>query len=125
MDCRSVDVNHKSKYLNNNIFSFDVALITNLFRNGLRAGWASVLGLQTGSITVNGLYVPGLEQSQLKKIYARAISTNCESAQSLKSNQFQENFKRIKSKTTYLNIFVSFFAKLKYCRYAKAKFFVT
>ena len=57
----NVDINHKShQCMNKNSFSFDIALIMNFLRNGPRVGWASVLGLLTGPVTVNG-------QSGLKK----------------------------------------------------------
>ena len=65
---QNVDVNHKSqKKFSKNIFSFDIALIMNLFKNGLRAGWVLVLGLSTGPVTINALDVPGLGQLRLEK----------------------------------------------------------
>ena len=68
INCQNVDMNHESHHcVNTNIFGFDIALIMNLFTNGLRAGWASVLELLTGSVTVKGLDVPGLGQSELQK----------------------------------------------------------
>ena len=71
-NCQNVDINHKShQCVNTNIFSFDIILNMNLFRNELRVGWVSVLGLLTGPVTVNGLDVPGLGQSKLEKFSPR------------------------------------------------------
>ena len=52
---------------NKNNSSFDIALIMNLFKNELRAGWASVLGLLTWPVAVNRPDSPGLGQSRLEK----------------------------------------------------------
>ena len=39
INCQNVDINHKShQTVNKNSFSFDIVLIMNLFRNGLRVG---------------------------------------------------------------------------------------
>ena len=68
INCQNVDISHKShQRMNENIFNFDIALIMNIFRNGLRAGWASVLRL------LIGLDVPGLGRSRLEK--CQSVST--------------------------------------------------
>ena len=50
--------NKSHQRMNKNIFSFDVALFMNLFKNGRWAGYG---------FTVNGLDEPDLGQSGLKK----------------------------------------------------------
>ena len=40
--------------MNENIFNFDIALIMNLFRNGLRADWAPVWGYCLGRLHLTG-----------------------------------------------------------------------
>ena len=69
INCRNVDINHKShRCVNKNIFSFDIALIMNLFKSGLREGLALFFKLFTGPVTFNGRDVSGLiEQSWIEK----------------------------------------------------------
>ena len=58
INCQNVNIIYKSRQcVNEKVFIFNIALIitsVNLFKNGLWASWASVLGLLTELVTVTG-----------------------------------------------------------------------
>ena len=74
---QNVDINHKShQCVNKNIFSFNIALIMNLLRNGLWAGWESILRYWSRRLQLTGWMYRDSGCPGLKNVIPRHLSRN-------------------------------------------------